>query len=180
MARRYRAKGYNSAFEIDMHELDDFVKKLGQISEDNEKKRKDFIRKQGTSLRRDTAKKANELVNKTAVSRKRYSRVAGQYHKSIKRGRYYKYRGLTDCIRVYSSDPISHLVELGWKPSARVSAGTRFSRRSWSVKRRRGAATRGNFRAGEHVFEYAKNDFENKYKKACEELVTGYIAEIEK
>ena len=55
----------------------------------------------GSKLRRKTAQQARATVNRTAVHRKEYDRAAGQYHKSIKRGKVYTKDGQMR-IRVYS------------------------------------------------------------------------------
>ena len=145
---------------IDCNELTDFANKLGKIPKEKEKQRKQFMRKQGSALRRATVKEANSIVKKTAVSRRSYRRVAGAYHKSIKRGRWYEY-GAADCIRVYSSDKIGHLVERGWTPVLR--------------NKRRGPSVEGK-----DVFSSAAQSFEPKFYMACDTFASGYKGDIEK
>lgn len=145
---------------IDLRELEAFSERLGQIEKTKEKERKQFMRKQGTELRKKTVREARSKVRKRAVTRKKWVRTAGQYHKSIKRGKHYEYGG-ADCIRVYSSDKISHLIELGYTPVLR--------------NKRRGRPV-----AGKAVFESGKQSFEASFERACEEFAAGYKGEIER
>lgn len=145
---------------IDLRELSDFADRLGEIEKKKEKERKAFIRKQGSELRKRTVREARSSVAKRAVRRKRWTRVAGQYHKSIKRGRWYDYGG-ADCIRVYSSDKIAHLIELGYTPVLRNKR-------------------RGRHVAGKSVFSKASQQFEPIFEKASEDFAAGYKGEIEK
>lgn len=144
--------------QIDLRELEAFADRLGQIEKKKEKERKQFIRKQGTELRKKTVREARASVNKRAVKRKKWVRTAGQYHKSIKRGKYYEYGG-ADCIRVYSTDKISHLIELGYVPVLR--------------NKRRGRSV-----AGKAVFEKAEESFKASFERACEEFAAGYEGDI--
>lgn len=145
----------------DAHELDEFIGHLEKIQQQKEKERKAFMRKEGTKLRRETVKEATSRVRKTAVVRKKWTRVAGQYHKSIKRGKWYKRQGEYDNIRVYSADPIAHLIELGFTPVLRNGK-------------------KGSKVSGKGVFEDAAKKFEPEFNKACEEFAAGYRSEIER
>ena len=150
-----------TSMKIDLRALTDFGEQLEDVNKQKEKERKQFIRKQGTELRRRTVREARASVGKKAVSRRRYTRRAGQYHKSIKRGRYYKYRDDSDCIRVYSPDKIAHLIELGFVPVLRNHS-------------------RGPKVAGKNVFEKAGRSFESTFAQACDEFVVGYKGAIER
>lgn len=143
---------------IDLRELEEFADRLGQIEKNKEKERKQFIRKRGTELRKRTVREARANVKKRAVTRKKWTRVAGEYHKSIKRGKYYEYGG-ADCIRVYSSDKIAHLIELGYIPVLR--------------NKRRGSSV-----AGKAVFEKAEESYKASFEKACEGFAAGYEGDI--
>lgn len=145
----------------DARELDEFIGHLEKIPQQKEQERKTFMRKEGTKLRRKTVKEASARVRKTAVVRKKWTRVAGQYHKSIKRGRWYKRQGEYDNIRVYSSDPIAHLIELGFTPVLRNGA-------------------KGSRVSGKKVFEDAANKFEPEFDQDCDDFAAGYKSEIEK
>ena len=98
---------------IDLSELDEFTDRLIQSSKEADKAQRKFLRQQGSKLARKTRAKARAKVNKTKVVRKKYTREAGQYHKSIKRGKLVV-RGNDRHIRVYSNDKIGHLIEDGW------------------------------------------------------------------
>ena len=86
---------------FDCSELMEFAEQLGAQPKELEKVQKKLLRDQGSKLRRKTAQQARATVNRTAVHRKEYDRAAGQYHKSIKRGKVYTKDGQMR-IRVYS------------------------------------------------------------------------------
>ena len=86
---------------FDCSELMAFAEELGAQPKELEKAQKKLLRDQGSKLRRKTAQQARATVNRTAVHRKEYDRAAGQYHKSIKRGKAYTKDGQMR-IRVYS------------------------------------------------------------------------------
>ena len=150
-----------SYFKIDCRELDAFAKQLGEIPKKKEKERKQFIRKQGSALRRVAVKEANARVRKTAVVRRRNPRPAGKFHKSIKRGKWYRYGDGADCIRVYSSDKIAHIIDRGWTPKLRDRS-------------------QGDPVAGKEVFSSASDSFEPKFYLACDRFAAGYKGEIER
>ena len=147
--------------KIDLGEVEAFTNTLRKLPEEKMKERKKFMRRQGSILRRDTARMARSRVNKVAVNRRKYQREAGQYHKSIKRGKWYLYGNEVDCIRVYSYDPIAHLIEGGWTPVLRDGRS-------------------GSHVAGKNIFKDAADAFEPKFNAACDQFAAGYKAEIEK
>ena len=79
------------------------LRKLGRdlqrCGETYSKKEKKFLRKEGS-----------KLLSKTKKEAKRVGKKTGNYHKSIKRGKPYSYRG-SNAIRVYSYAPHAHLIE---------------------------------------------------------------------
>lgn len=97
-------------------------------------------------------------MRKQAVHRKGVERAAGTYHKSIKRGKLY-YRGKAVCIRVYSSDPVAHLHEYGWR-----------------VKKRDKRA--GKLMEGKKVFDAARDEYAPTFAAAVEELADEVIRKI--
>ena len=143
---------------IDLSELDEFSDRLIQSSKEADKAQRKFLRQQGSKLARKTRAKARAKVNKTEVVRKKYTREAGQYHKSIKRGKLVV-RGNDRHIRVYSNDKIGHLIEDGWTPKFRDG-------------------TKGSFQSGKHVFEETREEFEPEYERACEEAIDEMISKI--
>ena len=100
---------------FDCSELMDFAERLGAQPKEMLKAQKKMLRTSGTKLRRKTAQRARADVRRTAVHRPKYDRKAGDYHRSIKRGKVNK-RDDEMRIRVYSSDKIGHLIEDGWTP----------------------------------------------------------------
>lgn len=143
---------------FDMHELDEFTDRLIQSSKASGKAQKKFMRDQGTKLRRKTAQRARAEVGKVRVERPTYVREAGTYHKSIKRGKLHVKDG-AQRIRVYSGDPVAHLIEDGWTPKARDGS-------------------RGTAQDGKDVFEDAYQEFVPAFQKACEEEIDEMIRKI--
>ena len=143
---------------FDLSELDEFTDRLIQSSKEAAKVQRKFLQQQGSALKRKTAQKARAEVAKTRVERKAYTREAGQYHKSIKRGRVFTKKGVQS-VRVYTGDPIGHLVEDGWTPKLRDGK-------------------RGSKQAGKKVFEKAFAAFAPSYEKASEEMVDEMIRKI--
>lgn len=143
---------------IDLSELDEFTDRLIQSSKEANKVQKKFLRDQGTKLRRKTAQRARVEVHKTRVERPKYVREAGTYHKSIKRGKLHTKNGALR-IRVYSSDPIGHLIEDGWTPRARDGR-------------------KGSTQRGKEVFDKAYEDFAPEYEADAEEMIDEMIRKI--
>lgn len=140
---------------FDCSELFDFSEKLLAQPKELEKAQKKLLRDQGSKLRRKTAQQARASVNRTAVKREKYEREAGHYHKSIKRGRVYTKLGQMR-IRVYSNDPIGHLVEKGWTPKARDGS-------------------HGKKQLGREVFDKTAQDFDEQFQQAAEDALDEVI-----
>ena len=112
---------------VDTEDLKFLHRDLLRIRDKTIDKGKPFIRKEGDKLKRRAARRARQDVRKTAVERKEYSRAAGQYHKSFKRGKAVRTKDGQFRVRVYTADRIGHLVEEGWTPKDR--AGNRHSKK---------------------------------------------------
>ena len=143
---------------FDCSELMDFAERLGAQPKEMLKAQKKMLRTSGTKLRRKTAQRARADVRRTAVHRPKYDRKAGDYHRSIKRGKLY-YRGKAVCIRVYSSDPVAHLHEYGWR-----------------VKKR--DKRTGKLMEGKKVFDSARDEYAPTFAAAVEELADEVIRKI--
>ena len=117
-----------------------------------------MLRTSGTKLRRKTAQRARADVRRTAVHRPKYDRKAGDYHRSIKRGKVNK-RDDEMRIRVYSSDKSGHLIEDGWTPELRDGS-------------------KGSYQAGKKVFAKAAEEFEPEFESAAEDMVDELIDKI--
>ena len=139
-------------------ELMNFADRLSDSARAAEKQQKKFLREQGTKLKRKTAQKARAEVRKTRVERADYTREAGTYHKSIKRGKVHTKDGALR-VRVYSGDPVGHLIEDGWTPKARDGS-------------------RGTHKPGKQVFEKAYEAFAPEYENDAEEMVDEMIDKI--
>lgn len=131
---------------FDFKELDSFQKQMLEVANDTmPKESKKFIRKEGTKLRKNTAKKARQKVKKKT----------GKYFKSIKRGKAYYYNSNLS-IRAYSTAPHAHLIEKGHRQVTKDGKEV-----GWVD--------------GQHIFEDSQKEFENEYfednEKFVEELV---------
>lgn len=143
---------------FDLSELDAFTDSLIRSSKKANKLQKKFLQQQGSKLARKTKAKARAEVNMTAVKRKKYSRKAGQYHASIKRGKVYeKDNGLQ--IRVYSSDLIAHLIEDGYTPKLRDGSS-------------------GSHQSGKNIFDDTRKSFDSEFRKNSEDVIDEMIKEI--
>lgn len=104
---------------VDTEDLKFLYRDLLRIRGKTMDKGKPFIRNEGNKLKRRAAKRARQEVPKTAVKRPKYSREAGQYHKSFKRGKAIRTKDGQFRTRVYTADRIGHFIERGWKPKDR-------------------------------------------------------------
>ena len=102
------------------------------------------------------ARQLSRRVRQSTVPQ--YEREAGHYHKSIKRGRVYTKLGQMR-IRVYSNDPIGHLVEKGWTPKARDGS-------------------HGKKQDGKNVFEEAAKGFDEQFQQAAEDALDEVINKL--
>ncbi|MDR3767621.1 MAG: HK97 gp10 family phage protein [Butyricicoccus sp.] len=143
---------------IDLSELMDFADRLDGAGQSMEKRERKFLQQQGNKLKRKTAQKARAEVRKTRVERADYTREAGTYHKSIKRGKVHTKDG-AQRVRVYSSDPVGHLIEDGWTPKARDGS-------------------RGTKQPGKQVFDKAYEAYAPEYEADAEEMVDEMIDKI--
>lgn len=143
---------------FDCSELMDFAEHLGAQPKELLKAQKKMLRTSGTKLRRKTVQRARAEVGRVAVHRPKYDRKAGDYHRSIKRGKLNK-EDDTLRIRVYSSDKIGHLIEDGWTPKFRDDS-------------------RGSPQAGKKVFADAAKEFEPEFASACEDVIDELIDKI--
>lgn len=145
---------------LDTKELQAYSALMMSAGKQMENEEKKFLRSQGNALAKKTRKLARAKVAKVAVNRKDHQRFAGQYHKSIKRGKVYKVND-TVRIRVYTSDFIGHLIEQGWTPKAR--------------NKRKGNRVRGKY-----VFNTARNEQQPEFEKALAKFVDEQLDKFAK
>ena len=126
----------------DLKELEKEVLKLAKKYPNETKK---FLQKQGNKLK-GVAKK----IAKSKVKIK-----TGNYMKGFKRGKYYKWNGEDDCIRVYNYMPHAHLIEKGH-----------------IIKDRTGKEH--GFKKGYFVLEQAHKDYYDEFVKSTE----GFVDEV--
>lgn len=120
---------------FDTSELNKFEQNILDIAQKElPREAKKFLRDEGGKLRKATL----------AIAKQRVKKKTGNYYKSIKRGKLYKYHGTGDwSIRAYSGAPHAHLIEDGHR---QVSGGKE-----------------QGFVSGKHVFEDAAKGFEGKH-----------------
>lgn len=134
------------ADEFDISEFTAFEKNLLKLANDTmPKESKKFMNKEGTKLRKITLSKAKQKVKKDS----------GNYFKSIKKGKVYKYNG-TWSIRDYSYAPHAHLIENGHRIVTKDGKEI-------------------GFKDGEHVFEEASKQFENEFFSDAQDFIDGVL-----
>lgn len=137
-------------FQIDWRELVRYGMGLQQAREKSgQKEVRDFLRKQGTMLLRETKKtgRASGMDWSGHVKPDKY-RGAKHYRDTIKRGRPYQYSG-AEAIRVYNYAPHAHLLEYGHRVVSRGGYSTGKRARAF------------------HVFENSRKSAETKFYAAC-------------
>ncbi|MBS7225972.1 MAG: HK97 gp10 family phage protein [Clostridiaceae bacterium] len=145
---------------IDTREFSYLYQSLHKIHYKMHGETKKFMRQEGDKLKRRTAREARKRVKKTAVERPQYKREAGQYHKSIKRGKVVYQKDGQAHVRVYSSDRIAHLVENGWTPKSR-------------------SGKRGKKKGGRNVFDQAAKNFEQEFEMDCGMFVDRMLRDFD-
>lgn len=143
---------------FDCSELMDFAERLGAQPKEMLKAQKKMLRTSGHKAAPENGSACPADVRRTAVHRPKYDRKAGDYHRSIKRGKLNK-EDDTLRIRVYSSDEIGHLIEDGWTPKLRDGS-------------------KGSYQAGKKVFAKAAEEFEPEFESAAEDMVDELIDKI--
>lgn len=136
--------------DFDFSELSELDRDLVRLANSTmPKESKKFIRTEGNKLKRVTNKRAKSEVK----------RDSGNYHKGIKRGKVYKYRG-NDAwsIRVYGSAPHSHLIEYGHR-----MVGHKPDKKELG------------FVKGKYVFENSRKEFEKTYNRDVGKFVDNVI-----
>lgn len=135
---------------LDTRELEAFAEQLVRVADENPRRAKRFMQKQGTILKGMTLRTAKQRVK----------RKTGNYFNSIKRGKVYTYGGKNiHAIRVFSAAPHAHLIEDG--------------HRVFSYGQGSG------FAPGKHVFSDARKDFQGKFETASEDFLDEMIREVE-
>ena len=129
---------------FDTDGLDELAEAINNTKKAYKKGVKKFMRAEGAKLRKRTAKTAKSYIGEKS----------GKYHKSIKRGKYYKYKGNNaDSIRVYSGVPHGHLIEYGHEMIGHKPAKNHLG-----------------YVNGHLVFKAAADSFENEYEGDCEKF----------
>lgn len=145
---------------IDVSELEKYAELMKKAGREMKTEERKFLRTQGTALAKKTRQKARAQVKRTAVNREKYKRIAGQYHRSIRRGKYYVKDGIAQ-IRVYTSDPIAHLIEDGWTPKARNGQ-------------------RGRHKAGRRIMAQGIDAIQSEYNSAVAKYVDEQLDKFAK
>ena len=145
---------------FDFSEFDQFTRHLLHSTSEAASIQRKMLREQGTKLARKTRAQARVDVKKRAVKRKEYTRKAGTYHKSLKRGKVYPKDGALQ-IRIYTNDPVGHLIEDGYTP--KLPNGSK-----------------GKEQEAKKVIETAAKEFEGEFSVACEGVVDEIIESIRK
>ena len=133
---------------FDIRELSKFEKNILKLANDTmPKESKKFLREQGTKLRKETVSRAKQKVKKDT----------GNYHKSIKRGKVYNYKGNGAlAVRVYSSAHHAHLIENGHRQV--TPDGKEIG-----------------FISGKHVFEESEKTFSNEHFNDTQKFIDNML-----
>lgn len=147
---------------FDIKELEEYEKKLISLASTkmpNECKK--FMRVEGNKLKRVT------LANAKAAIKKK----SGNYFKSIKRGKAYKYQGNDAwAVRVYSYDPKAHLLEKGHRIVTR-GKGKKAKKHYTTLN---GGIEKG-FAKGYKVFKKSEQEFQNTFYNDVENFIDEVI-----
>lgn len=136
---------------FDFGELDKFREKIIKVAQDDfPKETKKFMRKEGTSLRKLTLKKA----------KKKFKKKTGNLFKAIKRGKVYIYKGNGGtAVRVYSGARHTHLLEYGHRKVSHDGKEL-------------------GFVEGGHFFEEAYKEYEDTFAGNTESFIDEVVDEI--
>lgn len=129
-----------------IEELDKLEKEVLRLAGKYPNETKKFLQTQGNKLKAKTKK-----IAKSKVKSKK-----GNYLRGFKRGKYYKYNGEDDCIRVYNYMSHAHLIENGH-----------------IIKDRTGKEH--GFKKGYFVLEQAHRDYYDEFVKATDDFVGEVI-----
>lgn len=148
---------------FDFKELEQYEKKLIDLATKKMPTEcKKFVRAEGTKLKRITLRNAKASVKKDT----------GNYFKSIKRGKAYKYRGNDAwAVRVYSYDPKAHLLEKGHRIVTR-GKGKKAKKHYTTLN---GGVEKG-FVKGYKVFEKSEKSFQNTFYNDIEDFIDDVLA----
>lgn len=128
---------------FDTSEIDAFARQLLELAEVTmPRETKKFLRQEGLKLTR--------LVRQHAKS-SGIEKESGNYFKSIKRGKVYKFNGALS-IRAYSNDPKAHLLEYGHRNVTKTGEEVGFVR-------------------GFKVFRKSEQEFERQFIDDCQQFV---------
>ncbi|MNC00060.1 hypothetical protein D3C75_473760 [compost metagenome] len=132
---------------IDISELDDFSKKLMQLATQKmPKASQKFLRQEGSKLAK---------ITKQNARRSGVKKHTGQYIKSIKKGKVYKFDGKLS-IRAYSTSPHAHLIEDGHRIVGKNGSNH-------------------GFKPGHHVFKRSLLQFRPQFLADCEEFFNDLL-----
>lgn len=132
---------------IDFSEMDAMTKRLMELAlKTMPKESQKFLKEEANKLKKIISKKAKSSGIK---------KQSGNYFKSIKRGKIYKYQGKLS-IRAYSTDPKAHLIEYGHRIVDK-------------------SGREHGFQAGQHVFKTSQRQFESEFMNDCKEFFSGLL-----
>lgn len=129
-----------------LNEFTELEQRLLKLANDTmQKDTRKFLKKEAKKLAKKTLDKAKTKVKEDD----------GDYFKSIKSGKVYKFNGNLSC-RSFSSSPHAHLIEHGHR-----------------IVDKNGVEH--GFKEGEHVFEKASKEFESEYYNDCQNFLDDML-----
>ena len=153
---------------FDVTELTKFEKQLLDVAQVKMPKEiRKFMRDEGNLLKKKTKAEANQLVKKGTGDE------PPSYHKSIKRGKVYVYKGNGGmAVRVISSDPKAHLLEYGHRQVVNPGKGSGGGK---GVIPGKGIGKEVGFVPGLHVFEKAAKGFDSEFKEDAQQFIDALL-----
>lgn len=151
---------------IDLSQLDAFTDRLIQSSKAAAKVQRQFLQRQGSRLKRETA----AFVELSGIQTR-----TGNYMRGIKRGKVWKMPNGAQAVRVYSNGPHAHLIEDGHDQIVNPGKGRG---NGHGVKPGKGIGRKVGHVDGRKVFARTYKSFAPKYAKYCEEAIDKMIEKI--
>lgn len=148
---------------FDFTELLAMAECFSNIEEQFPKESKEFLRKQGTELNRQTKKLAKQRVGKNGKGPDKDKPTNKRYISGFKRGKAYKHEASSSfAVRVYNSRPHAHLLEYGHVQLTHEKTPPKNGER---------------FVKGFHVLRDSANAFEPKFNADVEEFFDNLLDE---
>lgn len=153
---------------FDMRELEDVTSGLMDMAQNRyPRETKRFMAKQGSELRKQTAR-----IARSRLKHKRKASDKKSYMGRLKRGKVYHYLGdpKNTSIRVYNSAPHGHLIEDGHV----VKVGNKYGKKQ-KKSRIKDPKTGERFVPGKHILRDAQRAYADDFEQAVNNFVDDLL-----